>query len=126
MKWGLQDKEIRSGIKGNHFVRYIKSFGNALNGILYAIRYEHNFIIIISAIIITTILGILFNISMIEWCFVIVCELINSALEATVDLVTLERKPLAKIAKDCASGATLIFSIMSLIIGLLIFIPRIK
>ena len=133
MKWGLQDKEIRSGIKGNHFIRYIKSFGNALNGILYAIRFEHNFIIIISAIIVTTILGILFNISMLEWCFVIICyglvfgcELINSALEATVDLVTLERKPLAKIAKDCASGATLIFSIMSLIIGLLIFIPRIK
>ena len=47
---------------------------------------------------------------------------INSALEATVDLVTIERKPLAKIAKDCASGATLIFSIMSLIIGIIIFI----
>ena len=71
MKWGLQDKEIRSGIKGNHFVRYIKSFGNALNGILYAIRYEHNFIIIISAIIITTILGILFHISMIEQNFIL-------------------------------------------------------
>ena len=84
-----------------------------------------------SAIIITTILGFLLNINKIEWCFIIVCyglvfgcELINSALEATVDLVTLERKPLAKIAKDCASGATLIFSLMSLIIGLLIFIPK--
>ena len=131
MKWGLLDKEIRSGIKGNHFIRYKKSFENAINGIIYAIKYEHNFIIIVSAIIITTILGFLININKIEWCFIIVCyglvfgcELINSALEATVDLVTLERKPLAKIAKDCASGATLIFSLMSLIIGLLIFIPK--
>ncbi len=131
MKWGLLDKEIRSGIKGNHFIRYKKSFENAINGIIYAIKYEHNFIIIVSAIIITTILGFLLNINKIEWCFIIVCyglvfgcELINSALEATVDLVTLERKPLAKIAKDCASGATLIFSLMSLIIGLLIFIPK--
>lgn len=131
MKWGLLDKEIRSGIKGNHFIRYKKSFENAINGIIYAIKYEHNFIIIVSAIIITTILGFLLNINKIEWCFIIVCyglvfgcELINSALEASVDLVTLERKPLAKIAKDCASGATLIFSLMSLIIGLLIFIPK--
>lgn len=131
MKWGLLDKEIRSGIKGNHFIRYKKSFENAINGIIYAIKYEHNFIIIVSAIIITTVLGFLLNINKIEWCFIIVCyglvfgcELINSALEATVDLVTLERKPLAKIAKDCASGATLIFSLMSLIIGLLIFIPK--
>lgn len=125
----LQDKQTRSGIKGNHLERYIKSFINALNGIKYAIKYEHNFIIIITAIIITCILGIIFKITHIEWCIIIICfglvfgcELINSALEATVDLVTIERKPLAKIAKDCASGATLIFSIMALIIGIIIFI----
>ena len=125
----LQDKQTRSGIKGNHLERYIKSFINALNGIKYAIKYEHNCIIIITAIIITCILGIIFKITHIEWCIIIICfglvfgcELINSALEATVDLVTIERKPLAKIAKDCASGATLIFSIMSLIIGIIIFI----
>ena len=125
----LQDKQTRSGIKGNHLERYIKSFINALNGIKYAIKYEHNFIIIITAIIITCILGIIFKITHIAWCIIIICfglvfgcELINSALEATVDLVTIERKPLAKIAKDCASGATLIFSIMSLIIGIIIFI----
>ena len=129
MKSKLQDKQTRSGIKGNHLERYIKSFINALNGIKYAIKYEHNFIIIITAIIITCILGIIFKITHIEWCIIIICfglvfgcELINSALEAAVDLVTIERKPLAKIAKDCASGATLIFSIMSLIIGIIIFI----
>lgn len=129
MKWELQDKEKRSGIKGNHLQRYLKSFINAVNGILYAIKYEHNFIIILLAIIVTSILGFIFNINRTEWCIIILCfglvfacELINSALEATVDLVTLERKPLARIAKDCASAATLILSIMSLIIGIIIFI----
>lgn len=129
MKWELQDKEKRSGIKGNHLQRYLKSFINAVNGILYAIKYEHNFIIILLAIIVTSILGFIFNINNTEWCIIILCfglvfacELINSALEATVDLVTLERKPLARIAKDCASAATLILSIMSLIIGIIIFI----
>ena len=53
------------------------------------------------------------------------CELINSAIEATVDLVTIEKHPLAKIAKDCASGASLILSFMSLIIACIIFIPKI-
>lgn len=129
MKWELQDKEKRSGIKGNHLQRYLKSFINAINGILYAIKYEHNFIIILLAIIVTSILGFIFNINHIEWCIIILCfglvfacELINSALEATVDLVTLDRKPLARIAKDCASAATLILSIMSLIVGIIIFI----
>ncbi len=129
MKWELQDKETRSGIKGNHLQRYLKSFLNAINGIIYAIKYEHNFFIILLAIIVTTILGFIINITKIEWCIIILCfglvfacELINSALEANVDLVTLERKPLAKIAKDCASSATLILSIMSLIIGIIIFI----
>lgn len=129
MNLELEDKKLRSKTDGNHLQRYLKSFGNALSGIIYAIKYEHNFIIILLAIIITTILGFAFNITLIEWCIIIVCfglvfgsELINSALEATVDLVTLEIKPLAKIAKDCASAATLIFSLMSLIVGIIIFL----
>lgn len=129
MNLELEDKKIRSKTSGNHIERYLKSFMNAVNGIKYAVKYEHNFIIILLSIIITTILGFLFSISLIEWCIIILCfglvfgsELINSAIEATIDLVTLEIKPLAKIAKDCASAATLIFSIMSLIIGIIIFI----
>jgi len=125
----LQDKETRSGIKGNALYRYYKSFINALHGIIYATKYEHNFIIIVSAIIVTTILGFLFNISLTEWAIIVICfglvsacELINSSIEATVDLVSLEHTPLGKIAKDCASGATLIFSIMSLIVAIIIFI----
>ena len=54
-----------------------------------------------------------------------VIELINTAIEATVDMVTLEFNPYAKIAKDCGSAATGIMSILALIVNLIIFIPYI-
>ena len=47
----------------------------------------------------------------------------NTAVEAVVDLVTEEKKPLAKIAKDTAAGAVLFSAIVSVIIGCIIFVP---
>ena len=52
-------------------------------------------------------------------------ELVNTAVESVVDLVTEERKPLAKVAKDTAAGAVLISAIMAAIIGCVIFVPKI-
>lgn len=52
-------------------------------------------------------------------------ETFNTAVERVVDLVTLERKPLAKAAKDLAAGAVLILAISSVVIGLVIFLPKI-
>ena len=51
-------------------------------------------------------------------------ELMNSAVERVVDLLTTERHPLAKQAKDLAAGAVLIYAIGSAIIGLILFIPK--
>ena len=51
--------------------------------------------------------------------------MMNSAVEATVDLVTTEIHPLAKIAKDTASSATLVLCITALIGGIVIFLPKI-
>ena len=56
---------------------------------------------------------------------VIALELVNTAIESVVDLVTTERKPLAKVAKDTAAGAVLVAAIMAAIVGLIIFVPRI-
>lgn len=76
--------------------------------------------------------GILCRISRQEWMVCLILfglvmslELVNTAVESVVDLVTEERKPLAKIAKDTAAGAVLIAAIMAAIIGLMIFIPKI-
>ncbi len=77
-------------------------------------------------------LGLLLQVSRVEWVFLLVLiggvislELINSSIENLVDLVTEEYHPLAKKAKDMAAAAVFIFSIVSVIIGLIIFIPKI-
>ena len=56
---------------------------------------------------------------------VISCELINTAIEATVDLVTEEYHPLAKVAKDTAAAAVFVFAIVAVLVGIIIFGPKI-
>lgn len=122
---------LRNKDKGNMLERYGRSFLHACNGIKYSITHEHNMIIILLALIVVIILGIIFNINAYEWLFcilvsgsVMASELINTAIEATIDLITIEHHPLAKIAKDTASSATLILSIVALVGALIIFIPK--
>ena len=73
-------------------------------------------------------IGIAFDISRLEWVIVIVSisfiiglELVNSAIEAVVDLVSPEYHPVAKVAKDLASAAVLTSGVGGLIAGLVIF-----
>lgn len=108
-----------------------KSFGYAFQGIFDTIRTERNIKIHCAAAILVTIFGIWLQISKTEWmiCFILfglilALELVNTAVEATVDLFTEERKPLAKKAKDAAAGAVLIAAIFAAVIGILIFIPK--
>ena len=108
-----------------------KSFGYAFEGILTGIRQERNMKIHCVAIILVTAAGTLFQITAVEWCICLLLfglvaglELVNTAVEAVVDLVTEERKPLAKIAKDTAAGAVLIAAIMAAIAGIIIFLPK--
>lgn len=108
-----------------------KSFGYAFQGIFNTIRTERNIKIHCVAAILVTIFGIWLQISKTEWmiCFILfglilALELVNTAVEATVDLFTEERKPLAKKAKDAAAGAVLVAAIFATVIGILIFIPK--
>ena len=108
-----------------------KSFGYAFQGIFNTIRTERNIKIHCAAAILVTIFGIWLQISKTEWmiCFILfglilALELVNTAVEATVDLFTEDRKPLAKKAKDAAAGAVLIAAIFAAVIGILIFIPK--
>ena len=125
-------QELRNKDLGTPIERYKKSFFHALDGIIYALKYEHNMIIILLATLVVISLGFMLKLNEIEWliCILIISmitatELINTAIEAAIDLETLKTHPLAKIAKDCASGATLILVIASIIIGLVIFVPKI-
>lgn len=108
-----------------------RSFGYAFSGIWTGIYKERNMKIHCTALILVVIAGTVFEISVTEWCIcIILCalvmalELVNTAVEAVVDLVTEEKKPLAKIAKDTAAGAVLIAAIAAVIVGLAIFIPH--
>lgn len=133
---GLLDKIFKKEVKRNKdsgtvLERYWKSFKHALSGIWYGIRFEHNMIIIIICTIIVTILGFDLKINSGEWLFVIficgviaACEMINSSIEAMVDLITSDYHELAKIAKDTASAASLILCIVALIGGIIIFLPK--
>ena len=81
--------------------------------------------------VLVVIAGIILKLSVTEWCIcltlfglVMALELENTSIEAVVDLMTEERKTLAKIAKDTAAGAVLIAAIMAAIIGCIIFVPK--
>ena len=107
-----------------------RSFGYAFEGIRTGILKERNMKIHCLAVILVTAAGTFLGLSAVEWCIclllfalVISLELVNTAVEAVVDLVTEERKPLAKIAKDTAAGAVLFASLAAVIIGCIIFIP---
>lgn len=122
---------LRNKDKGTALERYKKSFFHALDGLVYAIKYEHNMVIIIPCAILAIIAGFTFEISLMEWLFMILIiglvigtEMINTAIEAVVDLETLDKNPLAKIAKDTASSATLVFSIVAFIGALIMFVPK--
>ena len=108
-----------------------KSFGYAFEGIFAGIRKERNMKIHCVAAIGVTAAGILFHISALEWCICLVLfgmimalELVNTAIEAVVHLVTEEKRPLAKLAKDTAAGAVLIAALMAAAAGLMIFLPK--
>ena len=107
-----------------------ESFRYAFEGIWTGICNERNMKIHCLAIIFVTLAGTLFQITATQWCIclllfalVAALELVNTAIEAVVDLVTEEKKPLAKIAKDTAAGAVLFAAIISVIIGCIIFLP---
>lgn len=111
--------------------RIIISFIYAIRGIHQAVKYEANMRIHLLAAVLAVLFGTLLHILPYEWLMllmtitlVIFAELMNTALEANVDLVTKQRRPEARIAKDVAAGAVLVTSINALIIGIIIFGPR--
>ena len=127
MKW------VSKGKKKNYSLsRFFKSFSYAFNGLKTAFKTEQNFVVDLIVGLIAIILGFLLKISTIEFIIVILVigiaitvELINTSIEYTVDMAMPEIHPLAKAAKDLAAGAVFIMDIMILIIGIIIYIPKI-
>lgn len=112
--------------------RLINSFKYAFAGLLSEFKEEKNLKIHIFMMIIVIIAGILFKISTTEWIvcvilfgIVISAELFNTAIERIVDVIMPEINEKAKIIKDISAGAVLIPAICSVIVGLIIFVPKV-
>ncbi|MCE4047007.1 MULTISPECIES: diacylglycerol kinase family protein [Bacillaceae] len=110
----------------------LSSFRLAFIGIISAVKKERNLRIHLCFTALVILLGFVFHISVQNWMFlsiaiglVICMELMNTALERVVDLVTEKYHPLAKQAKDIAAGAVLFAAIIALIIGMFVFVPEI-
>jgi len=113
-------------------LKFIKGFGYAFSGVAYAFKTQLNFKFHVAALLLTALAGWYFKLSVNEWLWILVAsaivlttELINTAIEVLVDLVSPDYNPKAKIIKDVAAASVLIAAIGAAIIGLIIFIPKI-
>ena len=112
--------------------KLINSFKYAFKGIVTSFKTERNMKIHILVMMLVIITGIIFKVSTLDWIILVImfalvisAELFNTALETIVDMITMEKNEKAKIAKDVAAGAVLVLAIGSIIVGLIIFIPKI-
>lgn len=112
--------------------RLINSFKYAIEGIKTAYYEEQNLRLHTISAVIVIILGLVLKLSIIELsiCLILIglvlmAEFFNTALENMVDMITLEKNPYAKKAKDISAAGVLVFAIVSGLIGSLIFVPKI-
>lgn len=107
---------------------FLRSFVYAVNGIRASFRDQRNLKVQAIIAFITVGAGFYFDITATEWSLILLSiaavmglEMINTAMESLVDLVTTERKPLAGKVKDVAAGAVLFASVIAVILGIIIF-----
>ncbi|MBQ2376030.1 MAG: diacylglycerol kinase family protein [Bacteroidales bacterium] len=110
----------------------IKSFTYAFEGLRLVFAHEHNAWIHVVATICVVVAGFLFRISSLEWTVVLICiamvissEIINSSLERMADFVQPEMDNRIKEIKDLGAAAVLVCAIASVIVGIIIFLPKI-
>ena len=112
--------------------KLINSFKYAFTGIVTSFKTEQNMKIHVLIMILVIIVGIVLKVSALDWIILVImfalvisAELFNTVIETVVDMITMEKNEKAKIAKDIAAGAVLVLAIGSVIVGLIIFIPKI-
>ncbi|MBY7143352.1 diacylglycerol kinase family protein [Virgibacillus sp. NKC19-3] len=106
-------------------------FSFAWNGIREVIRTERNFQIHLTVTLFVVIAGFFFRLSNIEWGIlvlviglVLVTEMTNSVIEKMMDYIKPDMHPTARVIKDVAAGAVLMAALIAVIIGLLLFLPK--
>lgn len=125
----LKEEFERRDLNVHSIRRVIK---NSLEGISSYAKDGKSFIIYVFCSLIEIIAGFLFNVNGLEWILIIsmlgiilAIELLNTAVEATCDAITKEFNPYIKVAKDCGSAATFVIFIVTVILNIIIFLPKI-
>jgi diacylglycerol kinase len=131
----VSEEKVRNKVKHKLRIdqkRLTGSFKYAFEGIVQTYKGEQNLKIHTFIAILVIVFGFFLQIDIIEWfiCLILIglvlmSEFFNTAIEYVVDLASPRVHPLAKAAKDTASAGVLIMSIMSAIVGGIIFIPKI-
>ena len=105
-----------------------QSFNHAAEGIVHAVRTQRNLWIHFMVAVVVLVAAVGFGASKLELSvlllaitFVLVAELVNTAVEAAVDVASTSFDPLAKIAKDIAAGAVLVAALNAIAVGYLVF-----
>lgn len=111
---------------------FLQSLKYAFGGLSYAFKHHPHFKIELFISLLVIILSFLFGLSIFEFLFVllaivlvIIAEIFNTLIEETIDFVYKEHHQTIKFIKDLSAGAVLIAVIYSLILGFLIFLPKI-
>lgn len=111
---------------------FLRSFVHAWDGVRYVTLTQRNMRVHLTLGVLAVGLGIVLGISAIEWAvlfvaisLVLVSEMMNTVVEAMVDLASPRYHPLAGVAKDVAAGAVLLNAVLSVVIGLFVFVPHI-
>jgi len=107
----------------------LKAFSYALEGIIYTIRTQRNMKIHLFIGGCALLAGAMLRLTPIEWAAIIICiglvlmtEMLNTAIEAIIDLVSPEFHQLAKNAKDIGAGMVLVFALLAVIAGCIVFV----
>ncbi|MGN6437127.1 MAG: diacylglycerol kinase family protein [Agriterribacter sp.] len=113
-------------------MKTIRSFKYAIAGVYLFFRYERNGQLQLIAAAIAVALGLWLHITRSEWIAVLLCmaavlslEMINTAIEKLCNLIQPDYHPAIKVIKDVSAGAVLLSAVASLIIGFIIFLPRV-
>lgn len=118
------------GSKGRE--SFLKSVSHAIDGFLFVLQKERNIKVQLCIGFLVIIGGIFFHISLLEWticllfiCFILVLELVNTAIEKLLDFVTKEYHEDIKHIKDISASFVLVMSVFAFVMGLMIFVPKI-
>ena len=111
----------------------VQSFNFAFEGVIHVLRTQRNLRIHFALAVLVLVLALVFDVSRLELValmlaitFVLIAEMVNTAVEATIDVATTSFDPLAKLAKDIAAGAVLIAAMNAIAVGYLVFENRIR